>query len=62
MVAVIGSANVDEVMLEQLEALIEHCGGGYCGCSECDRYRRVRRILLEPFGQPDPPLVKKATA
>ena len=42
-----------EVMREQLEYLIEHrAGAAGCGCSECQRYLRVRAILLEIFGEP----------
>jgi hypothetical protein len=46
-----------EVMLEQLEYLIEHAGrAGQCGCSDCQRYLRVRSTLLEIFA--DPPQAK----
>ncbi len=44
----IPAADVDEVMPEQLEALIEHHRG--CdGCEECDRYSRVRALLMRAF-------------
>ena len=46
-----------EVMLEQLEYLIEHVAqAGHCGCSDCQRYLRVRSNLLEIFA--DPPRAK----
>jgi len=42
-----------EVMREQLEYLIEHrTQADGCGCCECQRYLRVRAILLEIFGEP----------
>jgi hypothetical protein len=45
-----------EVMLEQLEYLVEHVArAGQCGCSDCQRYLRVRSTLLEIFA--DPPRV-----
>lgn len=63
---VIGSANVGEVMSEQLEYLIEHAAAGPCGCPRCGRFERVRAILLEPFGDREdmslPRLILAATA
>jgi len=42
-----------DVMREQLDYLIEHAtGAGQCGCAECQRFRRVRAILLEIFEKP----------
>jgi hypothetical protein len=42
-----------EILREQLEYLIEHrAGATACQCSECQRYLRVRAILLEIFGEP----------
>lgn len=42
-----------DVMREQLEYLIEHSGREVqCGCRECQRYLRVRAILLEIFDEP----------
>ena len=39
-----------DVMREQLEYLIEHVAEkGICGCSECQRFLRVRSELLEIF-------------
>ena len=46
---VIAAANVNEVMLEQLEYLIEHAQGGVCGCEQCARYLRARSVLTEIF-------------
>ena len=46
-------ADEADVMREQLEYLIEHAAeAGPCGCSDCQRYQRVRAILLEIFGEP----------
>jgi hypothetical protein len=46
-------ADETDVMREQLEYLIEHAAHeGPCGCSECQRYLRVRSILLEIFAEP----------
>lgn len=42
-----------DILREQLEYLIDHATGSpQCGCSECQRYLRVRSILLEIFGEP----------
>ena len=46
---VVAAANVNEVMLEQLEYLIEHAQGGICGCAQCTRYLRARSVLMEVF-------------
>ena len=48
-------ADANEVMREQLEYLIEHVADDLrCGCADCQRYLRVRSILLEIFGEPVP--------
>ena len=48
-------ADENEVMREQLEYLIGHTADtGLCGCSECQRYVRVRALLLEIFSEPAP--------
>ena len=47
----IAPADVNEVMREQLEYLIEHAGGGTCGCPQCQRYLRARSLLMEIFGE-----------
>jgi len=53
-------ADETEVMREQLEYLIDHAAQEVqCGCSECQRYLRVRSILLEIFGEPQRPQVKE---
>jgi hypothetical protein len=50
---IVEAAYVNEVMREQLEYLIEHAEDQtQCGCQECQRYLRVRNILLEIFGEP----------
>ena len=46
-------ADSNDVMREQLEYLIDHATErGTCGCHECERYLRVRSILLEIFSEP----------
>lgn len=51
---IVEAAYVNEVMREQLEYLIEHAEDRIpCGCPECQRYLRVRTILLEIFGEPE---------
>jgi hypothetical protein len=45
-------ADPNDVMREQLEYLIDHTERGACGCHECERYLRVRTILLELFSEP----------
>jgi len=48
-----GPADETDVMREQLEYLIEHISQEVlCGCSECQRYLKVRSILLEIFAEP----------
>ena len=45
-----GPVDEADVMREQLEYLIEHVAEkGICGCSECQRFLRVRSALLEVF-------------
>jgi hypothetical protein len=46
---VVGAADVNDVMREQLEYLIEHAQGGPCGCPRCQRYQQARSLLLEVF-------------
>jgi hypothetical protein len=46
-------ANETDILREQLEYLIEHAAANaQCGCSECQRYAKVRSILLEIFAEP----------
>jgi hypothetical protein len=46
-------ADENDVMREQLEYLIEHATREtQCGCAECQRYLRVRALLLEIFQEP----------
>jgi len=46
-------ADETDILREQLEYLIEHAAGNaQCGCSECQRYLRVRSALLEIFAEP----------
>ncbi len=48
-------ADENDVMREQLEYLIGHTADhGLCGCSECQRYLRVRALLLAIFTEPAP--------
>ncbi|HLY16730.1 MAG TPA: hypothetical protein VKR61_05875 [Bryobacteraceae bacterium] len=49
------AADETDVMREQLDYLIDHVAvAGQCGCPECQRYLRVRSILLEIFDEPRP--------
>jgi hypothetical protein len=46
-------ADETDVLREQLEYLIEHTArNAQCGCSECQRYLKVRSALLEIFAEP----------
>ena len=45
-------ADPNDVLREQLEYLIDHTERGVCGCHECERYARVREILLALFSEP----------
>ena len=40
-----------DILLEQLEYLIGHTDAGkvLCACTECERYARVRAVLMEIF-------------
>ena len=53
-------ADPNDVLREQLEYLIDHSERGACGCHECERYERVRAILLAIFGEPQ--AARKLTA
>jgi hypothetical protein len=56
-------ADESDVMHEQLGYLIEHAAErGICGCSECQRYYRVRSLLLEIFSEPEPQPAQQLTA
>lgn len=56
-------ADEDEVLREQLEYLIAHVAEqGTCGCSDCERYLRVRSVLLEIFSEPEPQPAQQLTA
>jgi hypothetical protein len=46
---VVAAADANDVMREQLYYLIEHVGSGICGCRDCKRYVRARRLLMEVF-------------
>lgn len=51
-------ADENDVMREQLEALIRHAEDGHGSggaCSDCARYLRVRLALFEIFGHPAAP-------
>jgi hypothetical protein len=45
-------ADPNDVLREQLDYLIDHVGSGVCGCHECERYLRVRALLLAIFSEP----------
>lgn len=46
-------AHAKDVMVEQLAYLADLASEhGMCGCSACQRYLRVRSVLLEVFAEP----------
>jgi len=53
-------ADENDVLREQLEYLIGHAAERICGCSDCQRYLRVRSALLEIFGEPKTQLVRQS--
>jgi hypothetical protein len=56
-------ADESDVMREQLEYLIAHATErGSCDCSECQRYLRVRSLLLAIFSEPEPQPAQQLTA
>jgi hypothetical protein len=56
-------ADESDVLREQLEYLIGHATErASCGCSECQRYLRVRSLLFEIFSEPEPQAVQQVTA
>jgi hypothetical protein len=56
-------ADTSDVMREQLEYLIGHVSErGSCGCSDCQRYLRVRSALLEIFSEPESQPARQLTA
>ena len=56
-------ADESDVMREQLEYLIRHATEpGICSCSECQRFIRVRSLLLEIFSEPEPQPAQQLTA
>jgi hypothetical protein len=59
-----GPVDEADVVREQLEYLIEHVAEkGSCGCSECQRFLRVRSALLEIFtSSPAPQEVQPVAA
>ena len=46
---VVGAADVNDAMREQLDYLIAHAQGGACDCADCQRYQRARSVLLQIF-------------
>jgi hypothetical protein len=58
---VVVAADANDVIREQLDFLIEHAQGGDCGCEQCNRYHRVRMLLLEAFTE-SPRSDKRAVA
>ena len=55
-------ADENDVMREQLEYLIAHATERACGCSACQRYLRVRSLLLEIFSEPETHPAPRPTA
>jgi hypothetical protein len=40
------AAGCDDVMVDQLIQLLYHVESGCTGCSDCDRYSKIRELLL----------------
>jgi len=60
---VLEPADEADVMRDQLEYLIGHANAqGTCDCPDCQRYFRVRSILLEIFSEPQRQQVRQITA
>jgi len=56
-------ADENDVLREQLEYLIAHVSEqGVCGCPDCERYLRVRSVLLEIFSEPEPTRAQQLAA
>ena len=56
-------ADENDILREQLEYLIRHAAErSLCSCSECQRYLRVRALLLEIFSEPEPQPAQQAAA
>ena len=56
-------ADESDVMREQLDYLIAHATErGACDCPACQRYLRVRSLLLEIFSEPEPQPAQQLTA
>jgi len=43
-----------DVLLEQVKYLVEHGDGCAPNCPDCRRLARVKRCLLQPFGEKAP--------
>ena len=54
---VVVAADVNDVMLDQLERLIEHAQNGVCGFEQCERYLRARSLLLTELFPESPGVV-----
>jgi hypothetical protein len=59
---VVEAADAHDVMRDQLEQLIEHAQDGVCGCEQCERYLRVRAVLMELFRNSQFAAVKNKTS
>jgi hypothetical protein len=60
---VVVAADANDVMRDQLELLIEHAQSGVCGFEQCQRYLRVRSLLLtELFPETASAVVTKASS
>ena len=60
---VLKPADENDVLREQLEYLISHATEpDFRGCTECQRFLRVRSALLEIFSEPEPQSVRQSSA
>lgn len=48
--AYLPSADLMDVMIEQMEYLVRHGSECHAGCTDCVRMARMKACLLQPFG------------
>jgi hypothetical protein len=46
---VVAAADEQDAMREQLEYVFENIHDGVCRCPECEKYKALRLLLLDPF-------------
>ena len=60
---VLEPADENDVLRDQLEYLIGHAADqSSCGCSDCQRFLRVRSVLLEIFSEPTTRQIRQSPA